>query len=229
MVALPHPANVRDLGGLPLVGGGTTRPGVLLRGDAPYAGDDPPPAVAWPPSVVIDLRSASESDRLPYGWPSRTVVHRRPLHDPGDLDQLTETGDLLQIYREMTVSAGPALGGLVGLLATDGATLLHCTAGKDRTGVAVAALLLVAGVDPAAVVADYRRTELSMEHVLARQFVRGHLDPDRLRSEWASAPAEAVGLLVERLASWPGGPRRWILDHGAQPEALDAFVSRFAG
>ena len=41
----------------------------------------------------------------------------------------------------------------------DQPVLVHCSVGKDRTGVTVALTLAAAGVDEAAVVADYARTE----------------------------------------------------------------------
>ena len=68
--------NLRDVGGLPLVGGGTVREGVLFRGDAPMVGDEDPELQPWPPASVIDLRSDDERavvDTSRY-WSSSTPV-----------------------------------------------------------------------------------------------------------------------------------------------------------
>src|SRR6185503_11448128 len=51
---------------------------------------------------------------------------------------------------------------------TDGASLVHCAAGKDRTGVVVALALEVAGVTREAIVADYAQTGERLEAVLGR-------------------------------------------------------------
>jgi len=218
-----HLANVRDVGGLPLVGGGTTRPGVLLRGDAPYAGDGSPPGVTWPPRVVVDLRSARERQSAPYTWPAGIVEHHRELFDAGDLRAMPEASGLMAVYAEMMDAAGPAIAGLIDLIGP-GPTLIHCTAGKDRTGVSVAALLLLAGVEPEAVVDDYGRTEAAMGAVIGRLEARGLLGLNRIEPEWVRAPVEAIGLLIDRVSTWPGGVRGWFVDHGASNEGIAAFV-----
>ena len=50
----------------------------------------------------------------------------------------------------------------------DGATLVHCAAGKDRTGTVVALALSVAGADREAIVADYAASTERMEAILER-------------------------------------------------------------
>jgi protein-tyrosine phosphatase len=49
-----------------------------------------------------------------------------------------------------------------------GATLVHCAAGKDRTGTIVAMALSVAGADREAIVADYAASSERMEAILER-------------------------------------------------------------
>ena len=44
------------------------------------------------------------------------------------------------------------------LASVDAAQLLHCTAGKDRTGWAAAVLQSIAGVDSATIMSDYLAT-----------------------------------------------------------------------
>lgn len=63
--------NLRDVGGLPLVGGGAVHDGVLYRGDAPMVGDQDPEQRPWPPGSVIDLRSPEERAILDTSlyWP----------------------------------------------------------------------------------------------------------------------------------------------------------------
>lgn len=224
------PANVRDLGGLPLAGGGVTRPGVLLRGDALYDGDDPPAHVTWPPATVVDLRSARERTRSPYGWPAGTHVVQLELYDAGDLEVMPRDSGLVDIYHRIVDEAGPGIAALVDLLGSSeriGATLVHCAAGKDRTGVSVAALLLLAGVTEESVIADYRRTEEHMEDVLGRLTARGALAADSWAPEWVSAPEVAIRVLVDRVTTAPGGPGGWFVGHGASDTSIEGFRARF--
>lgn len=223
------PANVRDLGGLPLVGGGRTVYGVLLRGDASYGGDPAPGVVPWPPAAVVDLRSANETQRDPYQWPGDTAVIRHELYAAAALGSVPVTYGLIGVYEGILATASERVASVVGLLADGGSTLVHCAAGKDRTGVVVAALLLLAGVESEAVVEDYRATESSMPAVIERLRDRVGVDLTAIAPDWIGAPAEAVRLVVRRLTDWPGGPRQWFLDHGAGEVAVDAWVSRITG
>lgn len=221
------PANVRDLGRLPLVGGGVTRPGVLLRGDASFEGDEPP-LPTWPPNTVIDLRGAHEYEAAPPPWPDRTRVIRHALYDAASIGGVPDDQDLVTIYEGILATAAERVAAVVGLLDPLGVTLIHCAAGKDRTGVVVAALLLLTGVEPDTVVADYRRSEDAMPRVLERLYAHGALQLGRFRPALAATPHEAIATVVDRLTGWPGGPRSWHIDHGADPSVLDGFVARFA-
>ncbi len=60
------------------------------------------------------------------------------------------------------------LAGLRAIAGAEGAALVHCAAGKDRTGTLVALALLVADVEPEAVVADYAASSERMERIVAR-------------------------------------------------------------
>ncbi len=229
MSARRRPANVRDLGGLPLVGGGATRHGVLLRGDASYADDLAPTGVPWPPAGVVDLRSPAEARRHPHVWPDTTVVVRHELYAAAALDSVPTEAGLIGVYEGILASASERVADVVAMIGAEGPTLVHCAAGKDRTGVVVAALLIVAGVEPPAVVDDYLRTESAMPEVVARLADRGGVDLSAVAPDWLTAPAQAVALVVELLTSWAGGPRQWFLDHGADAPEIDAWVERITG
>ncbi|MEE2057249.1 tyrosine-protein phosphatase [Rhodococcus artemisiae] len=220
--------NLRDVGGLPLVGGGVTAHGVLYRGDAPYPGDSVLPALeSWPPSTIIDLRGDTERDRFAYGWPTGTVVHHMPLFDsaaPG-----ARPVDLQSLYTRMLHYNETRVGEILArVVEPDGAVLLHCTAGKDRTGVLVAVLLLAAGVEPDAVVDDYVRSEEALFDLMDRWLevgVRTRNSPP-LAEQFLRAPADAIAPIVEQLTAAPGGPAQWMLDHGANPDHLDTWRAR---
>ena len=104
-------------------------------------------------------------------------------------------------YLKMLERGGPALVELFGLLASEEhhPLVFHCSAGKDRTGIAAALLLGVLGVDDATIVADYALSQANMERALAK--IQARPDADRILANrpvaaW-QAPTEAVVGFVE--------------------------------
>jgi hypothetical protein len=109
----------------------------------------------------------------------------------------------------------------------EGPVLVHCAAGKDRTGVSVAMLLTLAGVDREAVVADYTRTEAHMRAIVERLRDRG---PAFAVSEGLDhlmgSPAQAVEAVLDLWEAHPGGVRGWIEAQGAEPALVDRWIAR---
>jgi len=231
--------NLRDVAGLRLAGGGTVPAGVLYRSDAPYPGDAVPQTVpVWPPATVIDLRSTGEAAAR-YCWPAGVSVHHVPLMRQaavvGAADSASRPSrsplpaSLDVVYRRLLDMIPHRLTALLDLATkSDGPVLVHCAAGKDRTGVAVAALLLVAGAEPADVVADYTTSATHMTALLERLAAVGGslaagIDAD---SPLLAAPAEAINVVVDRLTGWPGGPQVWAQAYGASPESIQRWQAR---
>ena len=74
-------ANIRDLGGMRVAGGGVTAANVLIRSDAPYPDDEDPVGLPWPPATVVDLRDPTELGRMAVTWPPNVrVVHLSLIH-----------------------------------------------------------------------------------------------------------------------------------------------------
>lgn len=221
--------NLRDVAGLPMEDGGTTRSGVLYRSDAPRTDDSVPAHVpSWPPRVVVDLRSHREVQRSGCEWPGQTTVHHHPLHDaaaPG----VTPPGDLPELYDLILDSGAARIAALVPLVAhADGPVLVHCALGKDRTGVAVAALLLAAGVRPEAVITDYLFTASNMPALRQRWASVRSAQPARplLDDHWFETPEPAIVAVVERITTAPGGPAGWLRGHGADDTDLHKWRER---
>jgi hypothetical protein len=113
---------------------------------------------------------------------------------------------------------------------SDGPVLVHCAAGKDRTGVAIAVLLLVGGAEPADVIADYTATGPNMTALLERLDALGRSLPAGIGpgSKLLRAPTEAISLVVQRLTGWPGGPQAWAQAHGASAETVRRWQEHLA-
>jgi hypothetical protein len=109
-----------------------------------------------------------------------------------------------------------------------GAALVHCAAGKDRTGVVVALALAAAGVRPQAVVDDYAATGERTEAILNRlrrspTYAR---DIDSKPVEAHRARAETMTAFLEQMDSRYGGVTRWLTDHGLSAGDLDLLRAK---
>jgi len=112
----------------------------------------------------------------------------------------------------------------------DGAVLVHCAAGKDRTGVVVALALDAAGVDRAAIVGDYLATAERIEEILQRLLssptyraeLEGH-DPSR-HAPVPGTMERVLELVDERF----GGSAVWLSAHGLADSELRRLRDRLA-
>ena len=167
--------------------------------------------------TVCDLRSAGERERYPNCLPESAIQH---LHlevigdvraDPRIAAMLVDNpvvegarDMMLEVYRQLPGMLAPRLRALFELFSEDNAAvLIHCAAGKDRTGVAVMLLLHALGVAPEHIMADYVRS--------ARRF--SQLDAER-QDAMSNAVSRMVGQPVSEAAIDA------VLD--ARPEYLNA-------
>ncbi|PFG41862.1 protein tyrosine/serine phosphatase [Isoptericola jiangsuensis] len=232
--ARPHLVNLRDVASA----SAALRPGVLLRSDAPHAGDEPPRDVAWPPRTVVDLRDAGEGDAAhPLADVARVVS--LPVLDGATRNAEARDAvpfDLARLYVELLdgVAARHLVDGVRAVAADDAPVLVHCTAGKDRTGILVAIVLTLVGVERAAVVTDYVRTDPHMPQVVARAWPAGSTTAGRpsehvlaaLPPELLTAPPHAIEAVLDHLDAHEGGAAGWFAAQGGEPEVLSALRSR---
>jgi protein-tyrosine phosphatase len=230
--------NVRDLGGLPAAGG-TVRSRVLLRGDNLDALTDADIALLGEDvelRAVVDLRAPFENpraaqwfDRLGIAWLHEPLLDLTGLTDPAV--QREQGGhDYAKLYASMLHSAGPGLARVLEFLVDGPRTpaLVHCAAGKDRTGVTVAVLLSVAGVEREAIIADYLATAERIEVIreaLARRPEYQHLR-DRAAANPAPMPAvdpEAITNVLDIVAAVPGGVAGYLVANGATPDQISRW------
>jgi hypothetical protein len=236
-------ANLRDAGGAPVAGGGRVCTGVLLRSDAPHPGDAPPEGVAWPPRTVVDLRSADEHDGthplVREGAEVLTVALSGQASVTHMVENLSPPGprgdDLVEIYRRALRRRGRAIARAAEAVATaPGPVLVHCTAGKDRTGMVVATVLAAVGVGDDDIVADYLRTQEHMPGVLDRiasdpsledgaEVVRELLDE---RPGLAAATEPAIREVLAILEAAPGGAAGYLASHGLGEDGVVALRER---
>ena len=164
--------NVRDLGGLPLPGGGVTRSGAFYRSSSPrfMTPEGWRQAREAGARTVVDLRDDHEvaADPAPTADAARAAglaVVRADLDGPGDHPvwrQIVEDGiGGTPLYLRPFIDAQPErVAAVVTTLARapEGGVVFHCQVGRDRTGLIALVLLALVGVEPQAIAQDYERS-----------------------------------------------------------------------
>jgi hypothetical protein len=104
------------------------------------------------------------------------------------------------------------IGALRTIASAPGAAIVHCAAGKDRTGVVIALALTVAGVEPEAIVDDYMATDSRLEAIVERlSRSRMYASDVTSRPVRAHAPrAETMKAFLEQLTIRYGGLETWL-------------------
>ena len=160
--------NFRDLGGYRTADGRAVRWGRGYRAGslAELTDDDVAYLGRLGLRLACDLRSVEEVERRPDRLPPGAAVLARPIAvEVGRLRQMFTLFRLRHRIQELLLNAytimldqnGPIYAAII-QMAADPANLplvVHCTAGKDRTGLAAALLLLALGVPEETVIADY--------------------------------------------------------------------------
>lgn len=211
--------NFRDCGGLPTADGRELRSGRLFRAEAlavPDAGDAER-LTALPLTLVCDLRSTAERTRRgsPY------------LHHPGARlvtgpdTRHAPTADLAKAFADLAGQSARAVADYMTALYTqlpmqfaeviqellqhlidgNGPVMVHCTAGKDRTGVVCALVQHALGVPAEAIEADYMASDTYLGADRLARYLRDHygqspsndiIDMMRVRPEYLHAALQSV-------------------------------------
>ncbi|MBL7491423.1 tyrosine-protein phosphatase [Frankia sp. AgB1.9] len=138
---------------------------------------------------------------------------------------------LASIYDFILDGKGDRLTAAVLALAEPGAlpAIVHCSAGKDRTGLTIMLVLDLLGVPDEVIARDYALTaELLGDEAqaairrLSASAAGG--DPDNLPSDLMSSPPELILTALARVRASHGSARGYLLAHGATDEALDALT-----
>ena len=225
-IELDGVCNLRDLGGLEAAGGARIRPRTLLRSAnlselsresaAVLAGE-------YALSDVIALRTdmeIREAGQGPLARDSGVHFHALSLYPrefPGqvtppwlqDENLQTESTPMpraqalaIHYLRYLTGRPDSVIGALRVIAGAQGAALVNCAAGKDRTGTVTAVALGAVGVRREEIIADYESSNERVVQIIARLGSRasgagGVHDNDDLTVQGQSTPADAMAGLLD--------------------------------
>lgn len=236
LLPLQGASNFRDLGGYRGHGGRPLRWRRLFRSDhlAGLTAQDRQLLAELGLARTFDFRGVHERAAEPYDWPGLTqhslaieptvaqrigelVAAGQPL-SPERMAELMH-----ELYRRLVNEQAPRFAQwFAHLLADDRPAVFHCTAGKDRTGLAAALLLLALGVSPDVVQADYLLTNV---HYRAPAVTRGALSHEALQVLWSVQAAyleTALGVIDEQ----HGGLERYFVERlGLDDEARERLAA----
>jgi protein tyrosine/serine phosphatase len=226
--------NVRDLGGIVTADGRRVRHGALIRSDQLCRLSDRGRTAFLEHGIrtVIDLRTPTEAAKDPDPiWHEHGVDH---VLIPQQSEQLWREFDPIAKTRaerdalaiDRCADQNAAMARTVAR-AAPGGVLIHCLAGKDRTGIAVALLLSLVGVSESDIAADYALSEaaLAAERVAA---LAAAPDPEaRARIERGyDSRAETMLATLAHLRTRHGGAEAYLARAGLSASDVQRIRER---
>lgn len=217
--------NARDIGGYPTLGGATVSAGCLYRSATLDAitdhGIDRLRSVGV--RTVFDLRSPDEVerhgrfpvDRAPVRWEHLASAIAPPAGEDDRSVRLREHPDpMAPMYIDIIRTSGPEFARGLRILAdtANHPAIVHCTSGKDRTGVFVVLLHLVLGVSLEDALEHYLQDEATTERAAQDMMAR--------YPEMAELPREKMMRMAGTNARWVSGALASIGGADAVPDWL---------
>ncbi len=237
--------NVRDLGGLATADGEQVRWGALVRSDLPTRLTETGRNALLDHGIksIVDVRFADElaadGDLYPFrnGPESAPQLFHAPFHFSSDDGPETvrhaayaaaQTRDeIIRVDLDLN-QPGIAKAAATVADAPPGGVLIHCHAGKDRTGIIVAVLLSMLGVPDEDIAEDYALTQSTFEPLLEEWLdSQTRDDAERARIKALVWPTTAAMLgAMEHLRSRYGSAADYLRGGGITDEQLDRLRSR---
>ncbi len=172
-VPLDGTFNLQDVGGYATGDGRETRWQTLWRSDSLHRlnRDDQERLLCLGLRTIIDLRSVRETMQAPNVFATSPLVnyHNIPLIPAAFAENIKLPEDLAELYTGVLDHCQSSIKAVFDTLldSTSRPCLIHCTAGKDRTGIMTALILGAVGVPDETIVADYAVTERYLQGLIS--------------------------------------------------------------
>jgi protein-tyrosine phosphatase len=184
--------------------------------------------VAYGIRTVIDLRDPRELERFPNplaAAPPRGVVFTSvPLVSDANWEALKDPAWMTEGYALMTRLSHDNIAQVVAAVADaqPGGVVIHCHAGKERTGVVAALLLSLAGVPDETVAEDWTVTDEYLQP-LYQEWLANETDPAvrAKRLEGFVTRAEHIVDVLTYVRRTHGSVEEYLLAGGITEDQLD--------
>jgi protein-tyrosine phosphatase len=227
-VRLGRTLNCRDVGGFTTSDGRRVRTGLLYRSDLPLVDEaDAAELEALSLRTAIDLREPEERRARPSSLEGQVRAVQRTF---GLGDLVANDPSLVESLSRMYEAAIRDLGGPIAAVVEELCkpealpALVHCAAGKDRTGIIIGLVLSAIGVADADVARDYAASEENLSssffRALAEDTDDGRVNLTALHGSDAADMLRVLALVREV----SGGARAYLLAHGLSQDALDRLA-----
>lgn len=227
--------NARDLGGYRTTAGWETHWGAVIRGDSPERLTEAAQRalVGYGIRTVIDLRLPDDAARHPnpFAHPGWHGLRYCNVGFAGPLDTASpDFTTLFDQYRCIFYQCRPTIAAVLTTLvdAPRGGVFIHCTYGKDRTGLIAALLLELAGVPRTTVVEDYALTATYLGPLHDEFLTHGpgeRTDREAELTRWLPR-AEVMVAALSHLDSHYGGVEAYLRAAGLTPELFSRLRDR---
>ncbi|MFZ1381675.1 MAG: tyrosine-protein phosphatase [Scrofimicrobium sp.] len=234
--------NFREGGGM-AAGDARVRTQRLLRSDFPQSFDaeDIEFMQEVPLATVLDLRTDTEIDSQPQYFKNAGFnVVEVPILSGSIKSMMENIPTVSQLYQSMIAQSPKQLAQSVATIAgavSKGAALVHCTAGKDRTGVVIAMTQELLGVSDEDIVANYVQTQdnlqgawlakmqANMQQMMSKVPDLGKIDVAAVTALATGSPAEAIQGVLDTIRKEHGTVKEFVLSNGVSEEEIDILRS----
>jgi protein-tyrosine phosphatase len=233
--------NARDVAGFPTRDGSQIRPAALVRTDnlSRLTPEAQQALIDYGVRTIIDLRRSQELLELPSPFatprsePNAPTFHHLSLmneNNPEGIRRVDSSATMFEMYQAMLDEFGAEIATIIRTVAQapEGGVLVHCFVGKDRTGVIVALLLSLAGVEEHIIAEDYSLSADNLEPLYQEIYKRlegntAYLERFKLHT------VSPYGDMIQTLAYLNeryGGAESYLRSHGISDEEFAAIRKR---
>ncbi len=225
--------NIRDLGGITVSDTACIQSNILLRSGNldKLPGKSQQELIDYGVKTIIDLRNEWEAAYYPNRFRDSGQVHYYNLPLVGDrlsndeswTSAIDNCGDLAEIYIKYIDSCKIKIERIISAIAShEAGIIIHCHAGKDRTGIISALVLGVIGVSDDDIASDYALSRQNIEHLVQewRTYAKeNNRDLEKLEREADSSP-ETILKMLEHIRHEYSSIEEYLIGCGVRKTAL---------
>jgi protein-tyrosine phosphatase len=246
-MSLKSVMNFRDIGGIPTNGNGRIREGVIFRSATPdkISMEDVVRLKEVNIRTIIDLRAPQEIKKrrgsidqvttlsLPLDFQHTTKERLKPhLYKKGTEKILADISN--QLYLDILDAAAPVFRQIMELLISGDKTpvLIHCQAGKDRTGIIVALILLALGTDRQQIIDDFLKSNDALlpyfrKLLLYRKIISLGFFPSQRMLYIITVKQRNIDSVIDRVQNHYGGIEGYLASAGFEVSRLKELREKF--